>query len=80
MSDLVVAPFNSITSGATTGRIYAKYLCITCALCMYLLQFGVPEMVSASTVFSFRLSETPKSVSLTSPVLVVNILADFRSQ
>lgn len=45
-----------------------------------LLQLGVPEMESASTALILRLRETPKSVSLTSPVFVVKILAAFKSQ
>lgn len=77
ISDLVVAPFNSITSGATNKKkCYKK----NNPVCFILLQLGVPETVSFSVVLIFRLRETPKSVSLTSPVLVVRILAAFRSQ
>lgn len=44
------------------------------------IQFGVPAGAPISSCFSLRFKETPKSVSLTSPVLVVKILAAFKSQ
>jgi len=44
------------------------------------IQLGVPATTPSSTFFIFKLSETPKSVNLTLPPFVVNILAAFKSQ
>ena len=60
ISDLVDAPFSSMTSGA--------------------IQFGVPATSLISRSIARRLRETPKSDSLTLPVLVVRMLAAFKSQ
>jgi hypothetical protein len=86
MSDAVDAPSIWMTSGATGDRA-SKRKGVSHAVegastrLADALQFGVP-----ATSFSFfcstatRLSETPKSESLTLPTLVVRMLAALRSQ
>jgi hypothetical protein len=44
------------------------------------LQFGVPATSLLIFSIALRLSDTPKSVNLTFPFLVVRILAAFKSQ
>lgn len=76
ISDLVEAPWSSITSGAT---IIQRQKADIKEDKQNSLQFGVP---ATSLTFSIacKFSDTPKSESLTLPFLVVRILAALRSQ
>lgn len=87
MSELVEVPLSSMTSGATAEANNLLVLQSPKAGVVkqyaILLQFGVPDIESSSSValsLSFMFKDTPKSESFTSPVLVVKIFAAFKSQ
>lgn len=76
MSEAVVAPDCSITSGATRYKIrfVQEYEAQSC-----ILQYGLPTTASLFEG-AVALLATPKSASLTHPSLFVNILAPLISR